>query len=518
MLTLVCSTRDRVVPPSYLMRSVHINVYKSLLRRRLQDNFALIHEIHEGLYDTNHLSADLHKSDLSLPLLVGYVHSVQCHAHSDWTALLVDEMHSVVGTNGPAVCNRGVLCWLEERLVKQHAQWIRPGAVWLLEGANLALFPTNVDGGEEEEQEQQIDTNATNGQQSSDTNLANANSNIDRMILVGESSLVFAWTPEEASSAFTNDELVPLNDRRNNIRMPGPECIAVDFEDETEDDRLSPNPASFVLPEPNDRNTISSESLITDSSSPSRSEEVVTELPDQQPCHSPLPPKLSDGQIHEHGTRGTEGNAKATASESANRRVTDDKSVDQATDEPSSGIPVERVRKRDIPTESDTSCSPSTTVSRQVAREKNTLKSTEQSDQPQQSAHCQVDPIDDGSKQAQDQELTTGLDLLNKETCETDKRKIANDQKGQGLGKSHVRCMTPVEVERPLVSKPPSTGGSFDDMLDEDEDILFNRRKNDKENSALETRPPTKVDHTVASTSIFDDVEDDFLDFLGDDD
>ena len=518
----MCNNVERVVPPSYLMRSVHINVYKSLLRRRVQENFALLHEIHEGLYDTNHLSADLHKSDLSLPLLVGYVHSVQCHAHSDWTALLVDEMHSVVGANGPAVCNRGVLCWLEERMIKEHAQWIRPGAVWLLEGAKLALFPTNVDGGEDEEQ--QIDTNdATNGQQSSDTNLANANSNIDRMILVGESSLVFAWTPEEASAAFTNDDLVPLNDRRNNIRMPGPECIAVDLEDETEDDRgtLSPGTASLALPEANDKTTMSSEGETI--SSPNRSEETVTELPDQQPCLSPPPPKLSDGQMQDHDARLESGIVKATASsESLNRRVTDDKSDVQASDEPSSGIvPVERDRKRDTPAENDIVCNPSATVSRPITHEKNTLKSksTGQPDQPQQSAHCQVDLIDDGSKQAfEDQELTKRSDILSKNIqCKANNRETMNDQQGLGLGTSPVRCMTPVEAKRPLVGKPPSTGGSFDDMLDEDEDILFQKEKNDRGNSELDAHPPTKVGQT-ANTSIFDDVEDDFLDFLGDDD
>eukprot|EP00985_Skeletonema_marinoi_P032413 scaffold39129_cov155-Skeletonema_marinoi.AAC.2 len=241
---LMCTTLNRIVPPANLLRHNHnhhhpnaaYTSYKSTLRTCIPDNYALIHEIHEGRYDTCHLDQHLYSSDLRVPLLVGYVASVQCHAHSDWTALLVDEMQSVAkyhGGNGSSNnAGRGVLCWIEERLVKQHANWIRPGAVWMIEGAKLALFSSL----EEEEEEEDDDEHGSNNHGGSDAAMSTAtvdvspstdNSRgggaIDRMILVGESSMVYAWTPEEASSTFTHEEFSDLMERRCDLGLQGEE-------------------------------------------------------------------------------------------------------------------------------------------------------------------------------------------------------------------------------------------------------------------------------------------------------
>jgi hypothetical protein len=272
---VMCKTLDRVVPPLHHVlssfsfscssscremkkcdreptdtsSSAYSSVatyYKNILRTNIPHDYALICEVHEGKYDVCHCfksalhaegGAVLHTDDLRIPLLVGYVASVQCHAHSDWTALLVDEMYSV-GTNGKggggfrnsssANTTRGIVCWIEERLVKQYPNYIRPGAVWMLEGAKLALFTSAC---EEEDDDNSDDNNNdicgngnTNNITGSDTSPSTDNArrragvnSIDRMILAGESSLVYAWTPEEV---FTDADFVVLTEKRFNLGLP----------------------------------------------------------------------------------------------------------------------------------------------------------------------------------------------------------------------------------------------------------------------------------------------------------
>ncbi len=150
---------------------------------------------------------------------------------------------------------RGVLCWLEERLVKQHPGWIRPGVVWMLEGAKLALFASSTSVDDEDQNEDdydpfdEIDDVQENDQrpqqsqraksdtshcslqrdkisplsmtdESPSTEYARGGAKIDRMILVGESSLVYAWTPEEASVQLSNEDFIDLMKRRCELELP----------------------------------------------------------------------------------------------------------------------------------------------------------------------------------------------------------------------------------------------------------------------------------------------------------
>lgn len=283
---LMCTTLNRIVPPANLLLHNHhhshphhphqpgnaYTTYKSTLRKSIPNNYALIQDIHEGRYDTCHLDKTLYSTDLRIPLLVGYVASVQCHAHSDWTVLLVDELYSVVkyctnnggGNNGSSSSSssgmnsssssssnagRGILCWIEERLVKQHANWVRPGVVWMIEGARLALFSSI----EEDDDDVNVDMYNNNNSGSTaaaattamsttavvdvspSTDNSRGGGSIDRMILVGESSLVYAWTPEEASSTFTHQEFSDLMERRCDLGLHGDELPDDEEEDENEE-------------------------------------------------------------------------------------------------------------------------------------------------------------------------------------------------------------------------------------------------------------------------------------------
>jgi len=320
---LMCTTLNRIVPPAnlllhyqshhyhhyHLQPTTYYTTYKSILRKSIPINYALIHEIHEGKYDTCHLNdKHLYSTDLRVPLLVGYVASVQCHAHSDWTVLLVDELYSVVkycnggnssgGGGSSSNCGngngggnsssssssssgrnsssssrsssssssnnagRGILCWIEERLVKQHANWVRPGVVWMIEGAKLALF-SSLDDDDEIDYHEDVDVDTYNNNNNNNdhgstappgvatistttivdvspsTDNSRGGGSIDRMILVGESSMVYAWTPEEASSTFTHQEFSDLMERRCDLGLHGDELLPDDDDEEDGEDEVT---------------------------------------------------------------------------------------------------------------------------------------------------------------------------------------------------------------------------------------------------------------------------------------
>ena len=305
---MMCVTLDRIVPrPEYddtatstttllsssggMSSSSSSSYYKNVLRTNVTNEYALIHEIHEGKYDIvtdcggggggggggnsiNNVEKTTSR-ELRLPLLVGYVATIHCHDHSDWTALLVDEMHGADAAAAAAAAantnsnngrssssGKGVVCWIEEKLVKRHPNWVRPGCVWCIEGAKLALFASSSDtscgdddGGEiiddvgnSKETSSSCtrnDANAVLDMSSSlgtndispSTESARGGGQIDRMILVGEYCMVYAWTPEEASSAsFGHDEFINLMERRLGLGLPDKKMSSIELIDDGDDD------------------------------------------------------------------------------------------------------------------------------------------------------------------------------------------------------------------------------------------------------------------------------------------
>ena len=294
----MCVALDRIAPPSNLLPVVRgddggdgdgddeydeygdgaYGTYRRLLRRHVPPEYALLHEANEGVFDAGVPNFDdgggggafgrappPHRTtDMRLPLAVVYVASVQCHAHSDWTAWLVDELHGVAsaahdgdggsgerrrrrrrrrgdaggrkrnggdgsraggdnsnngggGGGGGTKCGRGMLCWIEESMVKARPQWVRPGVVWLLEGAKLAPFRRSrdddggaADGSYDDDRDDDVGNNAsayydhrdddaaralaaTNDASPSTDDARAGGRGVDRMVLVSES-----WTHTEA--------------------------------------------------------------------------------------------------------------------------------------------------------------------------------------------------------------------------------------------------------------------------------------------------------------------------------
>lgn len=275
---MMCVGLDRIVPrPDHTTATIlssGMSSYKNILRTNISNEYALIHELHEGKYDIvtdcggggggGNNNIDIEKTtsqELRLPLLVGYVATIHCHDHSDWTALLVDEMHGAAASNtnrsSIGSSGKGVVCWIEEKLVKRHPNWVRPGCVWCIEGAKLALFASDttcddageihdVVGGSIETCSTRHATNTVldipsnilgnTHDISPSTESARGGGQIDRMILIGEYCMVHAWTPEEASSAsFGHDEFINLMERRLGLGLPDKKMCSIELIDDGDD-------------------------------------------------------------------------------------------------------------------------------------------------------------------------------------------------------------------------------------------------------------------------------------------
>jgi hypothetical protein len=149
--------------------------------------------------------------------------------------------------------------------VKRHPNWIRPGCVWCIEGAKLALFASDTpsydnddDGGEMHDGGNSKETSSCTRRDGANTVVDIASSSslgtidddispstestraggqIDRMILVGEYCMVYAWTPEEASSAlFGHDEFINLMERRLGLGLSDTKMSPIELLDEDNDD------------------------------------------------------------------------------------------------------------------------------------------------------------------------------------------------------------------------------------------------------------------------------------------
>ena len=106
--------------------------------------------------------------------------------------------------------------------MKKHPNWVRPGCVWMMEGAKLALFASDASSScdEHDDDKGEHPIIAAGMDVSPSTENVRGGGNIDRMILVGEYCLVYAWTPEEATSGYVHDEYVKLTERRANLDLP----------------------------------------------------------------------------------------------------------------------------------------------------------------------------------------------------------------------------------------------------------------------------------------------------------
>lgn len=217
-----------------------------IVRKCVSEEYTLLYEVlHPSLLRPTYATLTLEQvrhwstlpkeqSGLVIPQIILQIDHVYCHGHCDWTMELVDESvmdknnfvsHSLGGSNKSS--KGSILGWVEESFVKKNPAWIRPGVVLFCKNVSLAVFPSLEDedttggGGDSlmdrSTSEGMMNENAAGNvftrQTSGEMNFAD-DSKVDRMLLLGEDSIIYAWTPEEAAEEVSNDKFLYLMEMR----------------------------------------------------------------------------------------------------------------------------------------------------------------------------------------------------------------------------------------------------------------------------------------------------------------
>ena len=175
------------------------------MRQALHPNYTLLSEL------PHHL-----QSSFFVPKVVVQIHTIQSHGHDNFTVYLSDESTS---TSAHA-SNRGkknggntstsqmihqstnpmVIGWLSQSLIRNHPEWIQPGTVFLLSNVSIAIF--------------------RKGSGSNTGTIMNSDSGgiyaYDRMMVVGEENIVYAWTKEHGKMV-NNEDYLRLLEWRSDV-------------------------------------------------------------------------------------------------------------------------------------------------------------------------------------------------------------------------------------------------------------------------------------------------------------
>ena len=223
----MCVSMDRIVPePSLLLSGKRRQPYheiRSALDTRNNGklaHFALLSEVigRDGSRANGAAGGGVGDT-LRVGHIVVSVASVHCHGHCDWTVELRDESLAATdvrneGSGGGS--QGGMTAWVEAQLVKDRPEWVRPGVVWYLRDAAVTVF--------------------AGGGGSQNSSFLASSGNIERMLLISESSVVCAWTPESHMDG--NDYNTLVEDRakaRGDIKEEEGEQGCVDLSQERDD-------------------------------------------------------------------------------------------------------------------------------------------------------------------------------------------------------------------------------------------------------------------------------------------
>ena len=194
------------------------------MRQALHPNYTLLSEL------PHHL-----QSSFFVPKVVVQIHTIQSHGHDNFTVYLSDESTS---TSAHA-SNRGkknggntstsqmihqstnpmVIGWLSQSLIRNHPEWIQPGTVFLLSNVSIAIF--------------------RKGSGSNTGTIMNSDSGgiyaYDRMMVVGEENIVYAWTKEHGKMV-SNEDYLRLLEWRSDVEDRFTSHLRVGDGDEDEED------------------------------------------------------------------------------------------------------------------------------------------------------------------------------------------------------------------------------------------------------------------------------------------
>ena len=259
---IMCISMDRIVPePSVYLHSHQRQSYHEI-RTALDGSpcgklrhFSLLSEV---------MGRDGPNRDIGIPgsggrLRVGHlvvsIASVHNNNHCDWTVELRDEtvMNSssspssstpgggragssvAGGDDGGDGASKGansIMGWVEEKLLKDHPDWIRPGVVLYLRDAACAVFEAVSAGAEDDVGGS---SGGPGGPGAPNSSLLSSGNGLDRMLLISESSVVCVWSPE---SHMDREDFLDLIERRNMAR----DHIKEEVTDLTQDNMMGEKP------------------------------------------------------------------------------------------------------------------------------------------------------------------------------------------------------------------------------------------------------------------------------------
>eukprot|EP00559_Dactyliosolen_fragilissimus_P008589 CAMPEP_0184872474 /NCGR_PEP_ID=MMETSP0580-20130426/41309_1 /TAXON_ID=1118495 /ORGANISM="Dactyliosolen fragilissimus" /LENGTH=1055 /DNA_ID=CAMNT_0027375275 /DNA_START=248 /DNA_END=3415 /DNA_ORIENTATION=- len=260
----MCVDLERYIPDRHLFLDPlpSSRLYRRLVRSRVSPDFLLLHEIIDGtLEQQKHIqsgtSNGYHKGDapfddnpFRIPLIVFRIESVHRHGHCDWTADLSDECSGSnddifpllypnksgnvdqsyfgeVNDSGNIIRGQKIKAWIQEKLVKDHPEWVRPGVVLMCKNLTIAAFPSRLEDDQDIEFESMTDyeeniainTAKYNGHETENRRISEggAGTRVEVMLLIGERSVIYSWTPEDAAEGLTNQMFLELMKKRAEV-------------------------------------------------------------------------------------------------------------------------------------------------------------------------------------------------------------------------------------------------------------------------------------------------------------
>ena len=175
----------------------HVQIWDAMcisLNRIIPSSIPTFQE-YRKLFDPQHeytLLADIpHLPFPKIPKIVLQISQIHAHGHCDYTVELLDESSFLDNSSQTEVG------WLSQGLIRNHPEWIRPGTVFLCQQVSLAVFSID---------EQQWNSNG-NGK---------GKKEFDRMLVLGEHNIIYAWTKDSIADV-DHGQYLDLLERRSEV-------------------------------------------------------------------------------------------------------------------------------------------------------------------------------------------------------------------------------------------------------------------------------------------------------------
>jgi len=203
----MCVALNRILPTwsgNNFMSSFYDDPYSNLqLRKALGGDYTLLSDIP-------------HLNSLKIPKIVFQIHYIYSHGHCNYTVEVLDES-----------VTKPEIGWLSQDLIRNHPEWIRAGTVFLCCNVSLAVFHNERNVNNRGSHGTEYDGRSSNCQRR-----RTGVESFDRMLVLGEENIVFAWTKHNVSDV-THEEYLNLLERRSEVEQ---ELMIMVGHDDVDDD------------------------------------------------------------------------------------------------------------------------------------------------------------------------------------------------------------------------------------------------------------------------------------------